>query len=291
MGYQIPVPYARSTSWLTHTRRNPPSTEAGIDYFCPIGTPVRAAESGRIVDTGDSIQPATGRFVTIDLDDGHRVRYLHLSTRAVSTGQRVARGQVVGYSGATGYGEEDWSWNVNETGGAHVHMTLWRSQQYSFGRGATLDPGPYMDAPTFASVSAAIPLIPPIPKEHNMRVVRWAQAHVFVFGEEQVTHLDNWQHARAAAIIHNPDKEFQELDDVGFTVAMMTFGVPWSAVDACMRGLAYDISGAVGGRYWSRSIEQKIDVGVLGRNLASSIEELKKRAESVAPIVDPGVPV
>lgn len=145
MGYQRPVPYTRSTSWAAHRRRNPPSSEPGIDMFCPIGTPVLAAESGRIVDVGDSIGPATGRFVTIDLDDGRRVRYLHLKSRTVSVGQRVGRAQVVGYSGATGYGEEDWSWNVAETGGAHVHMTLWLSQRYIFGSNGSVDPEPYFD--------------------------------------------------------------------------------------------------------------------------------------------------
>ncbi|MEW1705946.1 M23 family metallopeptidase [Microbacterium sp. NPDC089190] len=158
MGYQRPVPYSRSTSWAAHRRRNPPSSEPGIDMFCPIGTPVLAAESGRVADTGDSIGPATGRFVTIDLDDGRRVRYLHLKSRTVSVGNRVRRGQVVGYSGATGYGEEDWSWNVAETGGAHVHMTLWPLHWYVFGSNGTLDPEPYFDADGVAASESAKPI-------------------------------------------------------------------------------------------------------------------------------------
>lgn len=113
--------------------------------FCAIGTPVLAIGAGRIADTGDSIGPATGRFVTIDLDDGRRARFLHLSRRTVKVGDRVTRGQVFAYSGATGYGEEDWSWNVAETGGAHVHMTLWPSHRYVFGSTGTLDPELYFD--------------------------------------------------------------------------------------------------------------------------------------------------
>lgn len=157
MGYLRPVPFTRSTSWDTHKRRRPPSTEAGIDMFVPIGTPVLAIESGRVVDVGDSIGPATGRFVTIDLDDGRRVRYLHLSRRVVKVGDRVARGQVIGYSGATGYGEEDWSWNVAETGGAHVHMTLWPSHRYVFGSTGTLDPELYFDSTGSAAGSISTP--------------------------------------------------------------------------------------------------------------------------------------
>lgn len=113
--------------------------------FCPIGTPVLAIAAGRVVDVGDSIGPATGRFVTIDLNDGRRARFLHLSRRTVKVGDRVTRGQVIAYSGATGYGEEDWSWNVAETGGAHVHMTLWPLQRYVFGPNGTLDPEIYFD--------------------------------------------------------------------------------------------------------------------------------------------------
>lgn len=113
--------------------------------FCPRFTPVVAIADGRVVDVGDSIGPATGRFVTLDLDDGNRARFLHLDSRFVGRGDRVKRGQVIALSGATGYGEEDWSWNVWETGGAHVHMTLWLTQRYIFGANGTVDPEPYFD--------------------------------------------------------------------------------------------------------------------------------------------------
>lgn len=144
VGYCRPVQpvNGRMSSWTAHTQRGVPSTEPGTDYYCPIGTPVLAAASGVVVDVGDSIIPATGRYVTIDLDDGRRVRYLHLSRRHVYVGTRVQWGQHIADSGATGYGEEDWSWNP-ETGGAHVHMTLWANQRYVFGRYATLDPELY----------------------------------------------------------------------------------------------------------------------------------------------------
>lgn len=146
-GYCRPVEpvNGRMSSWVNHTNRSTPSTEPGVDYYVPVGTPVRAASSGVVSHVGDSVQPATGRFVTVDLDDGRRVRYLHLLRRSVNVGNRVQWGQVIGLSGATGYGEEDWSWNVAGTGGAHVHMTLFRNHSYTFGRYATLDPELYMD--------------------------------------------------------------------------------------------------------------------------------------------------
>lgn len=145
-GYCRPVEPTdgRIASWDVHNNRGIPSVEAGTDYYTPRFTPVKAASSGRVVDVGDSIGPATGRFVTIDLDDGRRVRYLHLESRSVNVGDRVQWGQVIGKSGATGYGEADWSWNVAGTGGAHVHMTVWAGHYYSFGFKTTIDPEPLM---------------------------------------------------------------------------------------------------------------------------------------------------
>lgn len=128
---------------------------------------------------------------------------------------------------------------------------------------------------TAVAAEQSRPFVPPIPlKDHTMRTVRWNKTHCFTFGEQQVTHYDNQKHADAARIIHNPDGQFIELDDLGLTVSLLSFGVPWSAVDACMRGWAYDITGAVGGRFWARSIEQKIDTS----RLAQSIEDLRRAA-------------
>lgn len=147
-GYARPVEPTdgRMASWLTHTNRGIPSSEPGVDYYCPIGTPIRSAASGVVVDVGTSIMPATGRYITVDLDDGRRVRYLHILRHKVGVGERVRWGEHIADSGATGYGEQDWSWNVAGTGGAHVHMTLFRDHSYRFGRYATLDPEQYMAA-------------------------------------------------------------------------------------------------------------------------------------------------
>lgn len=129
-------------TWEDHTNRGTPSTEPGVDWYCPRFTPLFAAASGVVVDTLDTYADARGRFIAIDLDDGHRARYLHLENRLVSVGDRVAWGQHIGHTGATGYGEADWSWNVAETGGAHVHETIFPNHRYVFGRYATLDPWP-----------------------------------------------------------------------------------------------------------------------------------------------------
>jgi murein DD-endopeptidase MepM/ murein hydrolase activator NlpD len=72
----------------------------GIDIEAPYGTPVRAAADGDA--TGESMGAGYGRQVV--LNHGHDVLtvYGHLSAIAVLPGQRVIRGQVIGYVGQSG---------------------------------------------------------------------------------------------------------------------------------------------------------------------------------------------
>lgn len=119
-------------------------------------------------------------------------------------------------------------------------------------------------------------------KEDSMRAIRWNEKHVLTFGEEKVSYQREYVDAVNSAILHNPDGKWMELDDDGLTTALRTFGVPITAVDACMRGLAYDINGSVGGDYWSRAIEQKIDTS----HLAKSIEELKRFTAEIPGVED-----
>src|ERR671912_423754 len=116
MGYTAPHGDCYvSADWYNHCcQRNPPSTEPGTDYACAYGSQVKAAGKGRISDLKSSASNATGRYVTIDLDDGRRVRYLHLSAIYVSVGNRVSAGSIVAASGASGYGS-DWYY------GSHDH--------------------------------------------------------------------------------------------------------------------------------------------------------------------------
>lgn len=107
-----------SSSWQDHRNRTPPSGEPGTDYAVPVGTPVRAAANGVIVDRKDTTTTATGRYLALRADDGNYIRYLHLQSSAVLPGTRVTRGQVIAVSGASGFGYEAGY-------GPHVHVSLW----------------------------------------------------------------------------------------------------------------------------------------------------------------------
>lgn len=117
-GYQRPVDAPVSCSWQCHLDRSPPSSEPGTDYACAYGTPVAAADNGTVTDLQTNPAGATGRYVTVQLHDGRTTRDLHLSSLLVGLGEHVARGQLLGYSGASGHGT-DWYY------GPHLHRTLW----------------------------------------------------------------------------------------------------------------------------------------------------------------------
>jgi len=92
----------------------------GLDIAAPIGTPVHAALSGTILATGntDAIKGcySFGKWVMIKHDDGLNTMYAHLSQISVSAGQEVATGDVIGYSGETGYAT-----------GPHLHFGVYVS--------------------------------------------------------------------------------------------------------------------------------------------------------------------
>jgi murein DD-endopeptidase MepM/ murein hydrolase activator NlpD len=76
----------------------------GIDIAVPEGTPIRAAASGTVVLTQDEAESGGyGNFTCIDHGGGLSTCYAHQSAFAVSAGQSVSQGDVIGYSGCTGH--------------------------------------------------------------------------------------------------------------------------------------------------------------------------------------------
>lgn len=79
----------------------------GIDLAAPIGTPIHSALSGVVIGTGntDAVRGcySFGKWVMVKHDNGLSTMYAHLSQISVSQGQQVATGQLLGYSGETGY--------------------------------------------------------------------------------------------------------------------------------------------------------------------------------------------
>ncbi len=76
----------------------------GVDLGAPLGTPVKAATDGVVVYAGSEIG-VYGGLVLIDHGGGWISAYGHLGRLDVKRGVRVARGQVIGGVGETGYVE------------------------------------------------------------------------------------------------------------------------------------------------------------------------------------------
>ncbi len=76
----------------------------GIDIAVPSGTPIRAAAAGTVIFTEpEASSGGYGNYTCIDHGGGLSTCYAHQETFAVSAGQRVSQGQIIGYSDCTGY--------------------------------------------------------------------------------------------------------------------------------------------------------------------------------------------
>jgi peptidoglycan DL-endopeptidase CwlO len=74
---------------------------AGVDIAVPSGTPVRAAQSGRVAIAG--WVGGYGNYTCIQHSGALSTCYGHQSSIGVSVGQSVSQGQVIGSSGCTGH--------------------------------------------------------------------------------------------------------------------------------------------------------------------------------------------
>ena len=87
------------------------TTHTGIDLAAPAGTHIYSWRSGTVTFAGWS--GGYGNFIIVDHGDGFVTRYAHCSKIAVTKGQTVSQGQVIGYVGTTG----------NSTGN-HLHFEV-----------------------------------------------------------------------------------------------------------------------------------------------------------------------
>ncbi len=87
---------------------------AGVDFAAGYGAPIYAATDGVISYAGR--KGGNGKFVRIRHGNGLSTGYSHMSRIAARNGQRVRRGQVIGYVGSTGLST-----------GPHLHYSLYRN--------------------------------------------------------------------------------------------------------------------------------------------------------------------
>ena len=103
---------------------------SGIDIAGSAGSEVMAADSGTVA--GATYSSSYGNYVTIYHSNGDYTLYAHMSSLAVTAGQNVTQGDVIGYVGSTGWAT-----------GPHLHFEIRVN-------GSTVDPLSYFSNYTLA---------------------------------------------------------------------------------------------------------------------------------------------
>jgi murein DD-endopeptidase MepM/ murein hydrolase activator NlpD len=93
----------------------------GVDFRASTGTKVKNVLDGVVVGTGNTDQYpgcySFGKWVMVKHTNGLSTIYGHLSVISVSTGQNLATGDTIGFSGNTGYST-----------GPHLHISVYATQ-------------------------------------------------------------------------------------------------------------------------------------------------------------------
>jgi murein DD-endopeptidase MepM/ murein hydrolase activator NlpD len=104
----ISSPYGRRVNPISGER----TFHSGVDISANSGTPIRATADGVVSYSGWT--QSSGYVVIIEHGCDFSTAYAHNRSNAVKVGQRIKRGEIVGYVGSTG-----------KSTGPHVHYEVW----------------------------------------------------------------------------------------------------------------------------------------------------------------------
>jgi len=108
---------ASGFGWRTDPFTKARKMHRGMDFTAPRGTPIYASGDGKVTraDNGSS---GYGKHIRIDHGYGYLSLYAHLSKYNVSKGQKVKRGDLIGFVGNTGRSEAP-----------HLHYEVWKDKE------------------------------------------------------------------------------------------------------------------------------------------------------------------
>ncbi|MFN8309558.1 MAG: M23 family metallopeptidase [Chitinophagales bacterium] len=94
-----------------------PKFHSGLDFTAPIGTEVHSTGDG-VVETVEFNYGGYGNEIIVNHGYGYRTRYAHLSRTKARPGQKVKRGELIGYVGSTG-----------KSTGPHLHYEVLKNNE------------------------------------------------------------------------------------------------------------------------------------------------------------------
>ncbi|MCD4668428.1 MAG: M23 family metallopeptidase, partial [Sulfurimonas sp.] len=129
--YVYRLPYSKGKSYMVTQGFNGKAThqehsQYAIDFGMPEGTKICAAREGTVVKTKENSNKggydkkfsSFGNHITIEHSDCTFSTYYHLKKNGVlvKIGQKIDRGEIIGYSGNTGY-----------SSGPHLHFAVFKA--------------------------------------------------------------------------------------------------------------------------------------------------------------------
>ena len=101
MAMPISAPVTSPFGWRRHPIFGVRKFHTGVDLAGPNHSAIRAADSGNVLYTG--WYGGYGKVVIVSHGNGMATLYAHMSKTNVSVGQNIAKGDIVGYEGTTGF--------------------------------------------------------------------------------------------------------------------------------------------------------------------------------------------
>lgn len=105
---------ASGYGWRTDPFTKARKMHRGMDFSAKKGTPIYATGDGKII-RADNNSSGYGKHIRIDHGYGYKTLYGHMSEYNVKKGQKVKRGDLIGFVGSTGRSEAP-----------HIHYEVWK---------------------------------------------------------------------------------------------------------------------------------------------------------------------
>lgn len=232
IGYRYGVP---DDAYTKGYHRGQDVRELNVDQTASVVTQVDAIDGGVVVYVGI---PNHLLRLTIVIDtgrtEGRYESHSHLADDIVQVGQRVTSGQRLARNA-----------DMDESPGLvtapHDHITItdypdgaWETSRNEY------DPLPFIQAAHDRAIRARNE-----GDDDMTKLIRWNGVHVFAIGRESVYHVPTMTEAGTQEALFG---RAQDIDNDGLTAILRANGIPWNAVDAVLKGTAFEATGG----YWSR---------------------------------------